>query len=847
MTNDPEPFDLDAVIREYERKRRRKLWLAVGLALLLIVSLAQVVVLTRLRERAYGRPTTLLMLPYLNWNTWTMGDDVLPGAPLALRVSPTGTLWVATSAGLSRANWCDWQWQHADWDADGGTLRPSSLVLAGETVWLMTGSGLAHFDGQAWATLPYPDGVTLDTALQIAAADTGLFLLDRSGKIYFLPAESAAWEQATDLTALPGFTSGGDARPEMAVSYGGAESVPSMWVTYRGLWHWSPGGEWQQVEWDGDRLANAHFTAALPEMPWIVTVLNGDEVISFEWAQGQAWPNYFGLTDSGLYDVLPPGTGVSDVIGQSDQAWAVTDAGIYTYKFVAAGGSAWEPVTLPELLTGQMQDLTAMPGGPPVMIARVRESAQTNGTLGRVLGATSTVSLLALAVGVLWALFRSGMWRMALRNRVRAYHLIQDAVPGLPTWELSVPLDELEPRRPRWKRSWTRLLITIGVMAAALYIIHRFWPQASGWGFLIVFLIMFASDLLFPSKEERARARLQRQMFLESLADQAKTPQERERLQALAVRPAAAPRRSYLIGTLVVLAVLAVLIVIRSVLARVGAPLLSRIDRGWILGVALLVIVLFLGALYVVTMFPAWTLKRILDRGDYETALSRVERATKGQSRPTQLFFQGTILMLAGRYEEGEQALRAGLVAGRGIVAPEQQSVALENLGWALIAQGRYDEAIRALETAIQLRPGGSDSYAVLAEAYLFQGIEPEKALTLARQAVRNKRRRFLWGLLVDRYVYANAWADQAWAHALLGRYEEADKALAHAFRVAEKGFRPAFAGVHYRAGCIKQLMGDREAALSHHRAAAELDPLGHYGRLAAQSLHELGPASGNG
>jgi tetratricopeptide (TPR) repeat protein len=844
MTNAQEPFDLNAVIREYERKRRRNLWLVVGLALLLIVSLAQVVVLTRLRERAYGRPTTLLMLPYLNWNTWYMGDDVLPGAPLALQVSPTGTLWVATSAGLSRANWADWQWQHADWDAGGGTIQPSSLVLVGETAWVMTDGGLARFDGQAWATLPYPDGVTLDTALQMAAADTGLFLLDRSGKIYFLPAGSDAWEQATDLTALAGFTLG-DARPEMAVSYGGTENVPSVWVTYRGLWRWSPGGEWQQIEWDGDRLANAHFTAALPEMPWIVTVLNGDEVISFEWAQDQAWPNYFNLTDSGLYDLLPPGTGVSDVIGQSNQAWAVTDVGIYTYKFVAAGGSAWEPVTLPELLTGQIQDLTAMPGGPPVMIARVHESAQTSGVLGRVLGVTSIVSFLALSAGVLWALSRSGMWRMALRDRVRAYHLIQDAVPGLPTWELSVPLDELEPQRPRWKRRWTWLLIKIGAMVAALYIIQRFWPQASRWGFLIVVLIMFASDLLFPSKEERARARLQRQVYLESLADQAKTPQERERLLTLAARSEVAPRRSYLIGTLVVLAVLAVLVVIGLVLARVGAPLFSKIDSSWALGIVLLVIAL-LGVSYVVTLYPARVLKRILDRGDYDAALQRLETATHGQSRPTQLFFQGTILMLAGRYEEGGQALRACLVAGRSTAAPEQQSVALENLGWALIAQGRYDEAIRALETAIQLRPSGTDSYAVLAEAYLFQGIEPEKALTLARQAVRNKRRRFLWGLLVDRYVYANAWADQAWALALMGRYEEAAKALAQAFRVAEKGFRPAFAGVHYRAGRVKQLMGDWEAALSHHRAAAGLDPVGHYGRLAAQALRELGPASGN-
>jgi tetratricopeptide (TPR) repeat protein len=157
-----------------------------------------------------------------------------------------------------------------------------------------------------------------------------------------------------------------------------------------------------------------------------------------------------------------------------------------------------------------------------------------------------------------------------------------------------------------------------------------------------------------------------------------------------------------------------------------------------------------------------------------------------------------------------------------------------------LTEQNRYEEAIGNLEKAISLYPKASGAYNYLAEVYLRQGIQPERALELTEQALQRKResRQERW---TNRYRLSEMWANHAWAQALLGRQAEATESLARAFREADRGFKLAMAGLHYRAGQVMILQGNRMTAVEHLSRACQLDPQGNYGRLAAGVLREMG------
>jgi len=260
-----------------------------------------------------------------------------------------------------------------------------------------------------------------------------------------------------------------------------------------------------------------------------------------------------------------------------------------------------------------------------------------------------------------------------------------------------------------------------------------------------------------------------------------------------------------------------------------------RLDISYTLTMPLagLLIILFM-TLY--QFLPYRWVRRAFDRADYETAVRRSQWVERWFVF-TGIFMnlRGYVLFLAGRYEEAAQAFRESIPTARA----ERSSgggAGLDNLGCVLTAQKRYDEASEMFEGSITVSPGQTAAYNDWAQVYLFQGIEPERALALADRALKNYRASWSSRWL-ERYQCGVAHSSRAWALAQMGRRAEATQALEQAFADADRKFVPEFAGVLYHAGQAEWLLGDRDKAIEHWGEARRLDPRGHFGGLAERAL----------
>lgn len=430
-----------------------------------------------------------------------------------------------------------------------------------------------------------------------------------------------------------------------------------------------------------------------------------------------------------------------------------------------------------------------------------------------------SVALRMLALALVCLMIAATLGGRALRDlaasRDRARQVVQQTVPGAPQTPAAPP------------RAWTRsslviglalialpllgLLLSLPLVFGVLWLLLQAWPEAPQWVGLVIMgaIVWLTPPVLRPVVTWLRPAR---------------------------ARPGAPLLRSLARRLVTLLGCGAVAAVLWWVLRRLGSlvadPLLFAL-------VAIVVSsALGLSLLQLAFVAPFWWVFGALRRADYAAALRRVERLRRLQPGSAATgFLQGTVLLFAGRHAEAELCLRECLARGQ-LDAVVSQAVALEKLGWALVEQGRYAEAIRIFEASLGLKAGRGGPYHGLAEVYLRQGIEPERALELAGRALEYGRQRF--GVrAVDRYVVGEMWANQAWALAMLGRHAEAEQALEQAFTRADRGFKPALAGLYYRAGQVTRLRGAGESAADRFRRACQVDPLGSYGQLAARALGE--------
>jgi tetratricopeptide (TPR) repeat protein len=203
------------------------------------------------------------------------------------------------------------------------------------------------------------------------------------------------------------------------------------------------------------------------------------------------------------------------------------------------------------------------------------------------------------------------------------------------------------------------------------------------------------------------------------------------------------------------------------------------------------------------------------------------------------------VLFWQGRLREAEEYLNQALYEGQDDALFSQGS-ALDRLGYALLEQGRYEEATQAFTTSIEIDPDRGHPYSGQAEAYLHRSEEPERALKLVRWGLQHRRGTLLKRLLGRREV-GEIWANEAWAHTLMGHYPQADESLYQALKEADPWFKPGIAAIHYRAGLILLLRDRRQDAAEHFSQAQQTDPNGLYGRLAGRALSEMGSWTGRG
>jgi tetratricopeptide (TPR) repeat protein len=297
-------------------------------------------------------------------------------------------------------------------------------------------------------------------------------------------------------------------------------------------------------------------------------------------------------------------------------------------------------------------------------------------------------------------------------------------------------------------------------------------------------------------------------------------------------------------GALVLLTLLALVVVPIIGLIRWLFPL---VESNAPLQIAAMLAVLTLGLVLVGLLMLAQLLVPLLwalaplKRGDYETAVRRARLMEQvHMSRGVFQNLAGMALFLAGRYEEARAELEESIRSTRREIAAGG-GAGLDNIGCVLAAQGRYDEAIEMFEASLAISPKIACPNNDLAHALLEQGHSPERALELTDRGLALFQAS-LWQRLLERYVLGHLWANRAWALAQLGRDSEAAQALERALAAADRSFVPEFSGVLYCAGRTELVRGDRVRAAEHLTQACQLDPVGHYGRLAARALAGVGP-----
>ncbi|HSB18175.1 MAG TPA: tetratricopeptide repeat protein [Bryobacteraceae bacterium] len=223
-------------------------------------------------------------------------------------------------------------------------------------------------------------------------------------------------------------------------------------------------------------------------------------------------------------------------------------------------------------------------------------------------------------------------------------------------------------------------------------------------------------------------------------------------------------------------------------------------------------------------------------RGDYQGQLKIIEGFRTNRSEPEHyLFFRGTACYELGRLEEAEQLLRRSLSMAND---PARRTVCRDQLGLVLMEQARYDEAAACFRVCIEESPKRGGGHRGMAETLLRQGGENVPALDAARLAVEADRAEKVLGGKLGREAHvlnlSESLAVFAWA---LTKNSvdpaEVEGALTEAFALCGETTKPIRARLHYCASQAFSALGNTAESTRHIQFAAEIDPLGNYGRLA--------------
>ena len=385
-------------------------------------------------------------------------------------------------------------------------------------------------------------------------------------------------------------------------------------------------------------------------------------------------------------------------------------------------------------------------------------------------------------------LFVRGSARKKLAERARMRSAVEYATGAVPE-ELQGDPEALKVTPLRWA---LRALLSIGAAVAAAIVLRKYWPSAAPFG--------LAGGIVTWEAIGVAMRHLKR----------------REAKPSDPIGPGGPPKFNLHKAAKPILGGLALLAVLYALPhGLLTSPLLV------------------LAALVIYTLALSSIGQRLENQGRYDAALRLAPFADPTKAGRNRL--RADVLTEAGRYQEAERRLREVIESSN---SKTDSGLALENLGKVLMETGRFEEAQRSFEGAAGINPARSTSWSGRAELLLRQGLDPQKALEHSETALGLFRRNML-ERLANRTQLGVILSAQAWALAACGRGAEARQAIEEALHSPARKTKSPLAHVRYNAGRALLALGDRSGATEHFTRAAELDPSGRWGRLAAAMLGE--------
>ena len=217
-------------------------------------------------------------------------------------------------------------------------------------------------------------------------------------------------------------------------------------------------------------------------------------------------------------------------------------------------------------------------------------------------------------------------------------------------------------------------------------------------------------------------------------------------------------------------------------------------------------------------------------RGDFQAVLYKSEALRNGPAKtPAYCFFRGKALYQLGRLAEAESSLQDA----RSLEQDERRvALSTEALGYALLEQQRYSDAIACFESCIRIWPNRGGGHRAVAEVLLRQGKAGEAVVRARRASAIDQNTPALSEEIHDLNL-GEALAIQAWAEAAdSGDAAELTRLVVKALRLCGNN-KPTQGQVHYYAGQGYMALGSTARSIEHFEQAMAADPQGNYGRLA--------------
>jgi tetratricopeptide (TPR) repeat protein len=621
----------------------------------------------------------------------------------------------------------------------------------------------------------YPNTPATRQPTSIAAAGGQAWVIDGDGNLSHF--EGGAW--AVRKLDLPGvrWNEKFGADPKLAATANGA-----LWLAYQGLWRYA-GTSWTKVP----GIAAAELLGVTSpgwyekdgkktETRGGVWVRDGADLVGFD-LDGASQVRYT-PKDLGLKD----STRVYGVAGRPPVFAVTSRQGLVWFD-----GSRWHAGQLKELGMVTAASIAVAPGGSVWGIGYSGESRA---------GSFAILVLIPPVIAVIYSIWWSG--KKARYQRQAAREAVLHATGAIPE-DLQAPV----PSPAVTAAGVVMVLILSGV---GYWLVKRRWPGAPVWLLPAIFLAAHTIATVTGSLKKR------------------------KPLPNDPIGPGGPPRYDWSKSLTAILGGVAVIVLLY------GGSIARHFHIRWLAaipGIAFLFGGKFLFQCY--DGFRGYLVEQEIKRCRYAKALWMLDGPLGWPSTVLWKLMKTDALFYSGRAPEAETILR-------GLVETEhdakQKTLAFEHLGRVLLVQGRYDDAKRAFEAAIKLMSGRSAAYAGLAELRLLRAVEPVQALADAERALelhrdsRTERKGARERLAIIR-------GNQAWALARLGRSAESQEAMAAGAREMAPTYTPEVAGFHWRAGMAMLASENATAAVSHFRRAAELDPEGYYGRLAAKHLSQ--------